>query len=172
VDDPTADSDTVTLVVFSNLRCPTCEAMERTLEELAARTPDLHLLIRRRPLFPEAMLGPWGDALASACSAAQGPDAAFRKALRRALQRDSETNSGALARRLVPDPIAFEACWGSADTRARVLTELRHAARIGLREAPAVLVNGLPLVGFQGAERLEEIVRSEAAQSARREERR
>jgi predicted DsbA family dithiol-disulfide isomerase len=171
-DDPRADPDTVTLEVFSNLRCPTCEAMERALEELVSSTPDLHLVVRRRPLFPEALLGPWGDALASACSAAQGQDVAFRKALRRALQRDSETNSGALARQLVPDPIAFEACWEAAATRARVRTALRHAARIGLREAPAVLVNGLPLVGFQGAERLEEIVRSEAARSARREERR
>jgi predicted DsbA family dithiol-disulfide isomerase len=171
-DHPTDDPDTVTLEVFSNLRCPTCEALERTLEELAARTPDLQLVIRRRPLFPEVLLGPWGDALASACSAAQGHDVAFRKELRRALQRDSETNSGALARELVPDPIAFDACWEAADTRAHVLAELRHAAGIGLREAPAVLVNGLPLVGFQGAERLEEIVRSEAARSARREEHR
>jgi predicted DsbA family dithiol-disulfide isomerase len=168
----TAGPGTVTLVVFSNLRCPTCEAMELALEELTARIPDLHLVILRRHLFSEALLAPWGDALAAACSAAQGHEVAFREALRRALQRDAEVHSARLARQLVPDPSAFEACWEAPDTRAQVLIHLRHAASVGLREAPAVFVNGLPLVGFQGAERLEEIVRSEAARPARREKRR
>jgi hypothetical protein len=173
VDDETpARSGTVALVVFSNFRCATCETMERALDELTARLSDLRVVVLRRHLFPEALLAPWGDALAATCSAVQGHEAAFRETLRSELQRDSGPHSGRLARQLVPDPTAFEACWEAPDTRAQVLVDLRQAASIGLREAPAVFVNGLPLVGFQGAERLEEIVRSEAARPGRREEHR
>ncbi len=167
------------LVVFSNWRCQRCEDTERVLDALVAGPLGASVRLVRRPfsLAPDPAF--FADAVAWRCVVEQGREVAFHAGLRELLGgrgrsrrldapvervSDSDALAGVrLGRTLVPDTRGYDACLASAATHGRVLGERDEGERIGFARVPAFLVNGLPLVGFQGRERLEAVLRSEAA---------
>ncbi len=146
----------VALTVFSNFRCRLCAEVDGVVEALSRDGPPVR--VTRRHLFPEESLAAYLDAVAATCAERAGAGEPFRAALFGALERGARPRAHEVGRAVVSDPVAFDACRRDPETRARVLADLDAAARIGFDEAPGFLVGDLPVAGFQGQERLAELL--------------
>lgn len=156
----------VTLVAFTNLRCRLCAATNEILDAVETGPYAGSVRVLRRPLFPEAALPLLADALVEACASAQQRGAALRRAVIDAVAGAGPVDSAALALRTVADPDRFAQCLADPQTRATVEAQRAEAQRLGFAEAPGFVLNGLPLLGFQGRARLEEIIAAEIVSSA------
>lgn len=156
----------VTLVAFTNLRCRICTATNEVLDAVEKGPHAGSVRVLRRPLFPEAALPLLVDAMAEACASEQGAGAAFRRAVIDAAAGAGPVDATALALATVAERDRFEHCLADPRTRATVESYRAEAERLGFEEAPGFLLNGLPLRGFQGQSRLEEIIAAETVSSA------
>jgi protein-disulfide isomerase len=156
----------VVLLAYTNLRCTLCAETERALAALEQGGLSRRVRIERRPHFPEAALPLLEDAIAARCAAAQGRDGALRDGILTALASGGGADGAAVAAAVAPDREALARCLGDPGVRAQVLAQREEAERLGLDATPSFLVNGLPLVGFQGRERLETTIAAELAARA------
>ena len=146
-----------TLIVWSNFRCQPCDPQREILSALARgeRPPR----IRWHPFFAGSGLSLHADALAGVCADRQGALGALHAAVL-ATRDGPDAPLAALVRgrAIVPDGKGFDRCLASAAAQERVAASLRAAARVGFRRVPSFLVDGWPVEGFQGRERLEALL--------------
>jgi predicted DsbA family dithiol-disulfide isomerase/uncharacterized protein (DUF2267 family) len=159
-----ADKPAVTIVEFSDFRCPYCRRAASTLEELLARYPHvLQLVFKQFPgeVHPQAR----DAAAASLCAAAQGQ---FWAAHHLLFERQEEFEHSGL-----PDLVAalgleagpFAACLADPATQAAIDADLEDAAALGLDGTPRFLVNGRLVEGAQPLEAFVALVEDELRRS-------
>jgi protein-disulfide isomerase len=155
----------VTVVEFSDFQCPYCKQVVPTMEQALARYEGkLRLVFRQYPLtsiHPQA----YKAAEASLCAADQGKfwelhDAMF--ADQAAL--DVPALEGK-AKDLGLDVAAFSSCVSSGKYTEQVREDLKAGSAAGVTGTPAFFVNGRPLSGAIGLDRLSEIVDEELARA-------
>ena len=147
------------IVVFTNYRCRDCRAGHGALDRLRAADPTLRIAFR--DFIP--VYDPVADEAAhlARCAAALGRFEPVRNAL---LDRDpppfgttwyTPQARTELARVTDLDPLALSACLSvAADTQAAIERDTDEALRLGFDDAPAYVVDGVPLSGMQSDEGL------------------
>lgn len=146
-----------TVIVFIDLQCERCKALQERLDRLAAAHPSsLRIGYRHFPLDPSC-----NDTLkramhGEACAAAQAVEAARRlggvaaaEKMRRMIHAEPGLlGDGPLATFAATaglDAAAFEAARRSAEVAGRVRDDIELAKRLGLSGAPHVYLNGRKL---------------------------
>lgn len=143
----------VTIIAFSDYRCPYCRDLSRTLDQLLERHPDdVRVVYRNYPLHDDS------DALAQAalCAADQGKFAAFHQTVfaRNAGAKDA----AAIAVDVGLDLPSFDACMKDQRHRSRIDGDMKEGQRLGISGTPTLFVAGQRLRGAQSLERLTSVV--------------
>jgi protein-disulfide isomerase len=149
----------VTMVMFSDYRCPFCAQFSReTEQQLVGQyvdTGQVRIEWRDEPLFgPESMLA----AQAGRAAAAQGRFWQFTSAVYAAAPPNGhpELPAARLAQFAqqagVPDMGRFVADTNAPATAAAVRHDLDQAGELGITSTPAFVINGKPLLGAQPIE--------------------
>jgi protein-disulfide isomerase len=151
----------VTLVVFSNFRCPPCAELAQVIKQIHRDHPGLVREVWKS--FAASEADP-GAAIAYA-AAEQGRfwELYDRAMLPEAMQQ-YHGDLGPIAHGLGLDPQRLRP---SSACRSAVERDLREARALGISYLPAVLVNGVLLVSPIPAARLERAVRAELARGLR-----
>jgi protein-disulfide isomerase len=140
----------VTIVVFSDYRCPYCQESSRTLNRLLEKHPqDVRVIYRHFPTHPDSK----ALAQAALCAADQGRFAEYHNLLFGSASAQPN-DPGALAKQLGLDLTAFSGCLNSASHAARIDADLKEGQRLGIQGTPTLFVNGVRLRGAQSYERL------------------
>ncbi|TQF76335.1 DsbA family protein [Elioraea sp. Yellowstone] len=152
----------VTLVEFTDYRCPYCRRMHPVVAELVARDPGVRVVVKEIPI-----LGPASVTAARAALAAhaQGRFAPFHDALMRLRGEPDEAGLVQLAVEVGLDPARFRRDMESAEVMRRLNANLRLAQALGIQGTPAYVVGETLLPGAVPLERLREAVA--AARAAR-----
>ncbi|WP_137723422.1 DsbA family protein [Prescottella subtropica] len=146
----------VTMVVFSDYRCPFCAKFSRDTEpqlvEKYVNSGQLRIEWRDLPLFGEQSRA---AAVAGRAAGAQGKFWEFNSALYAAApdrghpEFDTATLRGFAERAGVPDLDRFDRDAASADFDRAVGSDLLEAKMLGVSSTPAFVVNGYPILGAQ-----------------------
>lgn len=139
----------VTIIAFSDYRCPYCRDLSRTLDQLLERHPDdVRVVYRNYPLHDDS------DALAQAalCAADQGKFGAYHQNVfaRSAGAKDV----AAIAVDVGLDLPSFDACLKDERHRSRIEGDMKEGQRLGISGTPTLFVAGQRLRGAQSLERL------------------
>ncbi len=142
----------VTIVEFSDFRCPYCGKFFR--ETAPALIREYVEMGKAQLVYKHfAILGPESvrAAQAAECAADQGRFWAYHDAL---FGRESFDDSSliALASDLKLDPARFGTCLKNDETLARVEADEQEALQVSARGTPAFFINGYPLFGAQPIE--------------------
>lgn len=156
----------VTLIEFSDFRCPYCRRMEPILAKLLRHYPtELRLVFL---YFPVVSPDSGRAAVAAEVAGWQGRfwemhDALFALQGRPLREADLLDVAGQLGM----DVERYRQDLRSPEALARVRADADRARQLGLRGTPAFFVNGRPLVGVQDYDALERIVADELRRSRR-----
>jgi protein-disulfide isomerase len=155
----------VTVVEFSDFQCPYCKQVVPTIEQaLEKYEGKIRVVFRQYPLtsiHPQAFKA----AEASLCAADQGKfwelhDVMFEE--QKALDVPELEEK---AKRLGLDAEAFSSCLSSGKYTEQVQADLKAGVAAGVSGTPAFFVNGRPLSGAIGLDRLSEVVDEELARA-------
>jgi protein-disulfide isomerase len=155
------DSAPITIIEFSDFRCPYCKRWHNeTMESLFEMYPDQIRLVYRD--FP--VVGGFEAALAAECAGEQGDYFAYHDLLFSG--EFEELNSEAYssyAERLGMDAQELLACVEEATYAEEVQADARYAASLGVTGTPTFFINGIPLVGAQPIDAFIQIIDGELA---------
>jgi protein-disulfide isomerase len=157
-----SDAD-VTLVVFSDLMCPSCRALHPALKELVNTDRRVRVVFKHMPLVdihPQAQLA----AEAAWCAEAQGK---FWLLLDQAMASKGRVDAeavGGWATAAGLDIQRFRGCLGAPSSAAAVAHDVGEGQGIGVDSTPVILVNGRVLVGNVGVDALRRVIQRERAQ--------
>lgn len=155
------DSAPVTIIEFSDFRCPYCKRWHNeTMNPLFEMYPEQIRLIYRD--FP--VVGGFEAALAAECAGEQGDYFAYHDLLFSGefQELNSEAYS-AYAEQLGMDAEELLACVEDATFAEEVQADARYAASLGVSGTPTFFINGIPLVGAQPIDAFIQIIDSELA---------
>ncbi|WP_067176537.1 DsbA family protein [Microtetraspora niveoalba] len=160
----------VTMVVYSDFRCPFCAKFGRDIEpELIERyvgKGTLRIEWRDFPIFGEQSVN---AAKAARAAGAQGRYREFTAALFAAAPDSGHPNlTAAVLRKFaekagVPDLARFDADMASARFDEAIEKDMIEGQAIGVPSTPAFLINGRPLLGAQPVEEFTAMVDEAAA---------
>jgi protein-disulfide isomerase len=158
------DGALVTIVVWSELDCAACAAMEGLLEQLRQQAgAEVRILYRHLPMpgHPEAALA----AEAGVAAAEQGKFWAFHDAAIARPGRLARADLEQLAGAAGLDLPRFRAALDDRRHRDAVAAEGAAAMALGIDTAPTLFVNGHPVVGSRDRGSLERIIEDHLARS-------
>jgi protein-disulfide isomerase len=145
----------VTLVEFTDYRCPYCRRMHPVVAELLRREPGLRLVVKEMPILgPASVLA----ARAALAAHAQGRFPAFHDALMRLRGEPDEAAVLQLAAETGLDPARFRRDMMSEAVTRRLNANLQLAQALGIQGTPAYVVGEVLLAGAVPLERLREAV--------------
>jgi protein-disulfide isomerase len=150
----------VTLVVFSDFQCPFCSRLAPTLQELRKRYPrELRVVFKQLPLpfHQHAALA----AEASLAAHAQGKFWEMHDKLfveQRALEREALLR---YAQELGLNYARFQRALDERTYRAQVEADAKHAAALGIRGTPTMVINGRKLSGARSADDVAAVIDEE-----------
>lgn len=139
----------VTLIAFSDYRCPYCRELSHTLDQLLERFPnDVRIVYRHYPLHEDSQALAQG----ALCAADQGQFEAYHDAIfaRNAGAKDVEP----IATALKLDLEAFKACVSAGTHLARIAADQQEGQRLRITGTPTLFVEGQRLRGAQTLQRL------------------
>lgn len=139
----------VTIVAFSDYRCPYCRDLSQTLDQLLERHPDdVRVVYRNYPLHDDSA----ALAQAALCAADQGKFAPYHQNVfaRNAGAKDV----AAIAVDVGLDLPSFDACIKDERHRSRIDDDMKEGQRLGISGTPTLFVAGQRLRGAQSLERL------------------
>lgn len=139
----------VTIIAFSDYRCPYCRELSRTLAQLRERYPEqVNVVYRHYPLHEDS------EALAQGalCAADQGQFEAYHDAI--FAKNASAADLDRLAESLSLDRATFSACVKAGQHRSRIAADLQEGQRLGITGTPTLFVAGQRLRGAQTLDRL------------------
>ena len=130
----------VTIIEFSDFRCPYCRESQNTLKKVMAHyEADVKLVYRHLPLQTNSQaLVP---AIAAYCASEQGRFWELHDSL--FISNDLSLNSiKKLANEINMDSHKFNTCLDSETSRIIVLNDLKDAVRLGITGTPTFIING------------------------------
>jgi protein-disulfide isomerase len=149
------DRAAVTLVEFTDYRCPYCRRMHPVIAELLRREPGLRVVVKEIPILgPASVLA----ARAALAAHAQGRFAAFHDALMRLRGEPDEAAVLQLAAEIGLDPVRLQRDMMSEAVTRRLNANLQLAQALGIQGTPAYVVGETLLPGAVPLERLREAV--------------
>lgn len=142
---------------FTDIRCPICRPLERSLDTLATEIPALHRVTHEYPVFGES------STLAARALIAIGPDRApqLRARLQRAPVALNEDILGQLISGLGVDAAPILDALHSTQTTRRLHQSRALAELFGFYGTPALVIGRTTMLGAQPLGRLREIARQE-----------
>jgi len=154
----------VTLVEFSDFQCPYCARVTPTLRKIRANYgDDVRIVFKHLPLpiHPKAM-----DAhYASEAAHRQGKFWPFHNKIFVEQASMSEAKYREWAEELGLDMRQFSSDLASAETKAKVDSDLQEARELGLRSTPSFFINGYLLKGAKPYSVFKERIDQELAKS-------
>lgn len=150
-----AERASVTLVEFTDYRCPYCRRMHPVVAELLRREPGVRVVVKEIPI-----LGPASVLAARAALAAhvQGRFPAFHDGLMRLRGEPDEAALLQLAAETGLDPVRLQRDMMSEAVTRRLNANLQLAQALGIQGTPAYVVGETLLAGAVPLERLREAV--------------
>jgi protein-disulfide isomerase len=157
----------VTIVEFSDFECPYCAKVGPTLKQVLDHYGDQVRLVFRHYPLTSVHKQAQEAAEAALCAAEQGKFWEMHDSLF-ADQKDlSVGRLKATAGTLGLDQDAFSQCLDSNRQAEAVVTDVRAAMKAGVSGTPAFFINGRPVTGAVGFEKLAEIIDEELAAAKR-----
>jgi protein-disulfide isomerase len=158
----------ITIVAFTDFRCPYCNAVEPTLKQLVARHSDRVRLVFRD--FPIAGLHPDAPLAheAARCAGDQGKFWPYHDLLFERAPDVSVLTLKRFAAEVGADRATFDQCLESRKHRAEVTADVQAGTTAGVTVTPTFFVNGAVLVGEQSLEDFERVIDRELARAASR----
>lgn len=145
----------VTLVEFTDYRCPYCRRMHGVVAELVRTEPGLRVVVKEIPILgPASVLA----ARAALAAHAQGRFPAFHDALMRLRGEPDEPALLQLAVETGLDPVRLQRDMTSEAVTRRLNANLQLAQMLGIQGTPAYVVGETLLPGAVPLERLREAV--------------
>lgn len=149
------DRAAVTLVEFTDYRCPYCRRMHPVVAELLRREPGLRVVVKEIPILgPASVLA----ARAALAAHAQGRFPAFHDALMRLRGDPDEAALLQLAAETGLDPVRLQRDMASEAVTRRLNANLQLAQMLGIQGTPAYVVGETLLPGAVPLEQLREAV--------------
>ncbi len=149
------DRAAVTLVEFTDYRCPYCRRMHPVVAELLRREPGLRVVVKEIPILgPASVLA----ARAALAAHAQGRFLAFHDGLMRLRGEPDEAALLQLAAETGLDPVRLQRDMMSEAVTRRLNANLQLAQTLGIQGTPAYVVGETLLPGAVPLERLREAV--------------
>ena len=155
----------VTIVEFGDLQCPSCKAVQPTVDKLLKDEPNVRLIFQN---FPLETIHPWAG------KAARYLDCIERKDNQAALtfltavythqgeivENNVQEKLSSYAKMAGQDPAAIEACSKTPETDARIKRGIELGKQVEVTGTPTLFVNGRKLsnVGAMPYEVLKSIV--------------
>lgn len=146
----------VTLVEFSDFDCPHCARLDETITRLMrSKRLDVRVVFRHFPLNAQCNPAAQGTRHPAACDAATAAECAgeqgrfwqYQHILFSRQGRFQRADLLGYARDLGLEPAAFERCMDSGEARARVESDAREGARLGVQSTPTIFINGRRIEG-------------------------
>ena len=153
----------VTIIAFSDYECPYCKRAEETVAQVLEAYPDKVRYVHRD--FPlDFHANAHRAAQAARCAEDQGK---FWELHAKLFTADDITDAGikALAKGIVGDGDAFDACLDSGKYKDAVDADLAAGQAVGVSGTPAFFVNGRSLSGAQPFEEFKKIIDAELARA-------
>lgn len=143
----------ITVIAFSDYRCPYCRDLSHTLDQLLERFPnDVRIVYLNYPLHDDS------DTLAQAalCAADQQKFTAYHQQVfaRGAGAKDI----AAIATDVGLDLASFDSCIQQKRHRERIQGDMKEGQRLGISGTPTLFIAGQRLRGAQSLERLTSVV--------------
>jgi len=158
----------VSIVEFSDFRCPFCKAVVPTLKQLAAQYSDrVRWVFRDFPipaLHPDAPLAHE----AARCAGEQGKFWPYHDVL---FERAADASATALkqyAAEIGADRAAFDQCLDGHKYQAAVNADIEAGSKVGVNGTPTFFINGEMLVGNQPLAEFQRLIDRELARTAAR----
>lgn len=161
-DSPTRGAATapVTIVMFTDLECPYCQAVHQSLDELYKESPDdVRLVFKHTPLSFHELAIP--AALGALAAGEQGKFWEYVDLVYAEQESLDENAMLAHAATLQLDLEKFRSDFGSAPHIAAIEADLALAAQVGVRGTPTMFVNGIRVVGVYPTEQLRVLVQDQ-----------
>ncbi len=157
----------VTVVEFSDFECPYCARVGPTLKQVLDHYGEQVRLVFRHYPLTSVHKHAQDAAEAALCAAEQGKFWEMHDALF-ADQKDlSVARLKATAGTLGLDQAAFDQCLDSNRQAEAVAADVRDAMKAGVTGTPAFFINGRPVTGAVGFEKLSQIIDEELAAAKR-----
>ncbi|MXV95075.1 MAG: thioredoxin domain-containing protein [Gemmatimonadetes bacterium] len=146
----------VTIVEFSDFRCPFCARAATFLRQVLDEFPaEVSLVYRHYPILQ----GSDTAAAASECAGKQGRFESMHDVLFKNPESiGSKTWTQFAIDAHVPDTMAFEECLKSDDSRLILARDSVAAQVLGVSGTPTFLINDLKVVGFHGSEIMTDLI--------------
>lgn len=152
----------VTVVEFSDFRCPACRRMHKTVAGAMKHYGD-----KVRWVFKNFPLPSHKDARIAAegalCAAGLGKFREYHDILFEAEEEFTPDSLTAIAGKLGLDAAAFRQCLDAGTHKAQVDKEVKSGLDAGLDAVPSTIVNGVLVVGAKSPEALRAIIDAELA---------
>jgi protein-disulfide isomerase len=156
----------VTIVEFSDFRCPFCKGVVPTLKQIAGQYSDrVRWVFRDFPipsLHPDAPLAHE----AARCAGEQGKFWPYHDLL---FERATDVSATALkqyAAEVGADRAAFDQCLDTHKYQGAVNADVEAGSKVGVTGTPTFFINGQPLVGNQPLSEFQRVIESELARTA------
>lgn len=152
----------VTVVEFSDFRCPACRRMHKTVAEAMKHYGD-----KVRWVFKNFPLPSHKDARIAAegalCAAGQGRFWEYHDVLFETEEEYTPDSLTAIADRLGLDAAVFRQCLDAGKHKAQVDKEVKSGLDAGLDAVPSTIVNGTLMVGARSPEAFKAVIDAELA---------
>jgi protein-disulfide isomerase len=143
----------ITLVEFSDYRCPYCKRMQPVIADLLESMPGLRVVVKEIPILGPASVTAARAALAAQ---AQGKFAAFRDALMRLRGEPDEATVLQIAAELGLDQARFRRDMASEAVTRRLGANLALAQALGIQGTPAFVAGEKLFPGVVPGDQLRE----------------
>jgi len=157
----------VTVVEFSDFRCPACRRMHKTVAQAMEHYGD-----KVRWVFKNFPLPSHKDAHIAAegalCAGDQGKFWEFHHILFETEEEFTPDSLTAIAEKLGLDTAAFRQCLDAGTHKAQVDKELQSGLKAGLDAVPSTIVNGTLVVGAKSPEAFMAVIDAELARKGRK----
>lgn len=131
---------TLTFVEFMDYRCPGCRFLNPTIKRLITDYPDLRVVIRHLPIYPESSIRDCRFALAAAM---QGK---FQEAHERLIVREeglTEEEIAPLAKEIGLDAERLKADMMGPVVARNIISTINAAKKYGFFSIPSFMINGV-----------------------------
>lgn len=138
------DTAPVTIVEFSDLQCPACQAFSPVLKALVEQNPqNVRLVYRHFPLPQHPLARP--AALAAEAAGQQGKFWEYHDLVFENQQTLTDDSFEQFATQLELDMEQFNAYRDSEEAKATLQTDLSYARTIGVTGTPTIYINGIKM---------------------------
>lgn len=152
-----SSSARITIVAFSDFRCPFCKQSAVAIKQLFQNYADkVNIVFKHLPLQPKSI----NAAQSSVCADEQGRFWEYHDSLF-ASEEFSEESFIKIAEKLKLDITGFKNCMISAKSRAVILKDMEEAKRLGIDGTPAFIISGKLFHGVLGFEKFKTIIENE-----------